>query len=139
MFTNCILNTCWVGFQCLHEYNDFCIKGKMVTHVSTTPMDYVKKIPRRPNKCILGWTCKKTLNVVGKINCLIFFTKKEISTVHLTNYINFNNSWNHANNLNHLDYDRNLVTILFNLVHGLFELWLPPNQRNDCSCSPLSK
>jgi hypothetical protein len=97
----------------------------MVTHVNTTPMDYVKNLPQGPNTCILGWTFKKTLNVVGKKICWIFFKKKEISTIHLTNYINFNNLWNHANNLNHLDYDWNLVAILFNLVHGSFELWWP--------------
>ncbi len=48
--------------------------------------------------------------------CWIFFKKREISIVHLTNYINMNGSKNHANNHNHLDYYRNSLAILFNLV-----------------------
>jgi len=64
----------------------------------------------------------KTLNVVARKFCWIFFKKREISIVNLTNYININGSNNHENNHNHLDYYRNSLAILFNLVLGLIEL-----------------
>jgi hypothetical protein len=48
----------------------------------------------------------------------LFFLKK-ISTAHLTNYIDINGLWNHANNLNHSYYNWNSITILFNHVHRI--------------------
>jgi hypothetical protein len=43
------------------EYNNFCIKGQIITLADITRRDYVKK-PCGANMCTLGWTFKRTLN-----------------------------------------------------------------------------
>jgi hypothetical protein len=86
---------------------------KKVTIVNITCENYVKTLPWGPNTCILGWTFNITLNVGTRKLCWIFKKKREILIVHLTNYIN----------LNHSNYNWNLITILSNLIHGLIELW----------------
>jgi hypothetical protein len=80
------------------EYNNFCIKGKIIILMNITCVDYVKMLPWGPNTCILGWTFKRKLNATTRRLYWIFFRKK-ISIIHLTNYINLNdaNRWARKN------------------------------------------
>ncbi len=99
------LVSCWFKVNLMSsyvEYSNFCNKGKVVTLADITCANYVKK-PCEANMCTLGWTFKKALND-ETLNCCIkkilldFFLNRQIITIHLINYIDFNNLLHHVNN-----------------------------------------
>ncbi len=83
------------------KYNNFCIKGKIITRVG-----YIKKLPCKAYTCTLGWRMKRKLNdeiilnVVMKKNYWIFYINRNILTTQLIHYIDFNSLLHHVINLN---------------------------------------
>jgi hypothetical protein len=88
------------------KYNNFCIKGKIITLADITHAKHVKKLPCRTYMCILGWRIKRKLNDEIVLNDIarkknwIFYINRNFLAIHLIHYIDFNNSLHHVINLN---------------------------------------
>jgi hypothetical protein len=88
------------------KYNNFCIKGKIITLVDITCANYVKKLSCKVNTCTLGWRIKRKLNdetilnVIARNSIGIFFINRKILAIHLIHYIDFNSLLHHVINLN---------------------------------------